>query len=234
MTGCIIYGGSFNPIHIGHLRLAIEASWMLSGLADRLEFVPTARHPLKSAKLLLPIELRMEMIHSSISDLPGMSCNGLEKKRSELSYTFDTLKDYRQNWPDIELYFLLGSGDYILLDTWYKWRELADLCNLVVMPRERPDAEKFVRATRKFWPQFGEKIPLPVELNEKNRSSLRLTISPRNSAYYLPAPWLPISSSQIRELWRQGRNPEWLMPPQAVSILCAHKKLVDSCWNERG
>lgn len=234
MKGCIVYGGSFNPVHIGHLRLAIETSWMLSELAERLEFVPTARHPQKSANLLLPIDMRMEMIRCSLSDLPDMSCNGLEKERAELSYTFDTLKDYLQNWPGIELYFLLGSEDYFLLNTWHKWTGLATLCNLVVLPRGKPDTAKFTEITSKFWPRFGERLPLPAALDKKNPGCLRLSISPGTSAYYLPAPWLPVSSSQIRELWRQGRNPEWLMPPQALAILRRHKKIVDSCWNEKG
>lgn len=232
--GRIIYGGSFNPVHIGHLRLAIEVSWLLEEQCGQLDFVPTARHPQKSARQLLPIALRMEMIQSSIQDLPGMACNGLEENRADFSYTFDTLKDYLQNWENACLYFLLGSEDYKMLNTWHRWNEIADLCNLAVVPRGKPQKSEFAATTRLFWPRFGGELPLPDGLAKNCPECLRLAISPSTSAYYLPVPWLPVSSSRIRELWRESRNPEWLLPPQALALLRAHESLVNACWNDKG
>lgn len=231
MKGCIIYGGSFNPVHIGHLRLALEASWMLASMASNLEFVPTARHPQKDSRHLLPLSLRMEMINACIKKQPNMRCNGLEGERTAVSYTCDTVKEYLQKWQGNNIYFLLGSKDYELFDSWYKWREIARLCNLAVMPRGNFLPLKFAETTRLLWP-WAEESPIPPELALKNRAIQRMSISENTFAYYLPARWLPVSSSWIRELWLENRNPLWLMPAEALEILLENSEIVDSCWGK--
>ena len=232
MHGCIIYGGSFNPVHIAHLRLAIEVSWLLADYADRLEFVPSARHPQKKATSMLPFALRMEMLQASIKDLPLMTCNGIEGKRDNVSYTIDTLKYYLQNWHRSELFFLVGSQDYALMNSWHKWRELPGMCNLVVAPRGEYNFMDFFKTTKRLWPDCADMPSTPDTLLRRCPTAGCLKLTDNTSAFYLPVQWLPISSSHIRQLWREGKNPEWLLPPVALNILNQNQSLVNSCWNE--
>lgn len=232
MKGRIIYGGSFNPVHIGHLRLAIEVCWLLADLADHLEFVPVARHPLKNAKKILPLAMRMEMIEISIGDLPEMVCNGIEGERENLSYTIDTLKYYRQHWSNSALFFLLGSEDYELMHSWHKWEEFPELCNFAIVPRGNFTLSDFAAATRRLWPKCEPQQRIPESVVRRCPAAACMTLTKNTCAYYLPVPWLPISSSHIRQLWREGRNPEWLMPPMALDILKRNRKLVNACWTE--
>ena len=226
MNGCIIYGGSFNPVHIGHLRLAVEASSRLANSADRLEFVPTARHPQKNSHMLLPIALRMELIEASIRDMPGTFCNGLEEDRSQISYTIDTLKDYLRNWQPRQLYFLLGSQDYELFHTWRQWQKIAQLCNLLIVPRGDFTRADFERTTRMYWPQAR-----PENFAGAKEPNLCMTLPASTRAIFLPVQWLPISSSWIRELWLNNENPLWLLPPAALEILKKNSDRVNACWN---
>ena len=123
-AGRAILGGSFNPPHVGHLRLAIEAAEALSSLTDGVDLIPCAVPPHKAMTGMLPFDLRARMLEASIADLPFLRCNRLEGQRQGPSYTWDTLLAYREAAPDTELYFILGSPDFALLPTWHRGLEL--------------------------------------------------------------------------------------------------------------
>lgn len=224
-VGRLIYGGTFNPIHIGHMRLAIESLELLAGKVDALDFVPAALPPHKRGQGLLPFALRARMIDACLEDQPRMNCNLLEGKRSNLSYTYDTLEIYRNLYKDEELYFLLGSQDYNLLREWRKGLELPDLCTLVIVPRGNFSPGDFENATCDLWPKSR-----PFGTSERKLSIMSLP--GERKVIYAPLPWLDISSSLIRQYWLGGRSVEYLMPAKALQMLEMEKPTVMACWRE--
>jgi len=137
-----ILGGTFNPIHIGHLILAEESREKL-GL-DKVVFVPTYLPPHKDNSDIAPASDRLAMIKLAIADNKYFSVSDSEIKREDRSYTIDTIKEFRNKFPQNELYFIIGSDLLKYLDD---WRDLRDIIKIV----------KFVAATRPGYPL--EKIP---------------------------------------------------------------------------
>ena len=146
-AGRALFGGSFNPPHVGHLRLAIEMAETLRPLADSVELMPCATPPHKVVSGLLPFDLRAAMVEACLDGLPGLSCNRMEAERPGLSYTWDTLQACREETPERPLFFILGNPDYALLPHWHRGLELPELCQLVVVPRGEGSEKNFLAAT---------------------------------------------------------------------------------------
>ncbi len=159
MQRIVILGGSFNPVHMGHLRLALEAGEALS--ATRCDLVPCFAPPHKQAKNLLPFELRLKALQLAAEENSTLFVNDLEARRQGPSYTIDTLKAYREQFPLAELYFLLGLADFCELRTWLAWQELPSLANLVAVPRNNQGQAEFLAAAEKFWPDCTKAMPSP-------------------------------------------------------------------------
>jgi len=137
-----ILGGTFNPIHIGHLILAEEAREKL-GL-DKIIFVPTYLPPHKDSSDIASAKERYTMIKLAIKTNKYFSVSDVEIKRDGRSYTIDTIKEFRKRYPNDELYFITGSDLLKYLD---EWKDLNEIIKMV----------KFVVATRPGYPL--EKIP---------------------------------------------------------------------------
>ncbi len=219
LGGIAILGGSFNPPHIGHLRLAIEVREAMGARIDRVDLLPCAHPPHKNAAGLLPFALRCEMLRMAARPYPWLRCNSLEGERTALSYTWDTLGIYAEREPGRELFFVLGSGDYSLLSTWHRGLELPRRCTLIVVPREA-DPEALVRVTRSLWPE--------AETEDGNPFAMRLPHNGR--VLFLPIPRLDISATDIRRRLLEGRSLDFLLPPASATLLEKHRAEVIDCW----
>lgn len=219
--GGIIFGGTFNPLHVAHMRVAIDALERLAPFADRLDFVPVANPPHKNIAGVLPFEWRSEIICSVISPYPRMKCSDVEARREGYSYTFETLRTYREERPGEELYFLLGSADYALLPTWRKGLELRKYANLVVIPRGDFNERDFTRLTSELWPAAIREI-------RRDDAGERIVAEMKDgcAALYLPSPELDISSSLIRKLWLAGKNIDFLTPPETRDLLAKKRDVI--------
>lgn len=233
MQGIILYGGSFNPLHIGHMRLAIETLSRMRMLAEALQFIPSARPPHKTGTPMLPFWLRTAMIRISISGLPGMSCSEIEAERSGLSYTWETVSLLKNSTPDTRFFFLIGSQDYLLLHEWNRGLELPELCDLIIVPRGNFDRDAFVKQTRQYWPAIADISDEPPD-NECSAAMCCIALSRGSHIYWLPLPCLDISSSYIRRLWLCGRNLKYLVPAPVGTLLDAERRIVRECWQENG
>lgn len=141
-----ILGGTFNPVHIGHLILAEEAREKL-GL-DKIIFVPAYLPPHKDTADIAPANERYRMIQLAIKGNAYFSVSDIETKRDGLSFTIDTLKEFKKSYPSDILYFIIGSDLLNYLD---EWKDLKNILTIV----------KFVVATR---PGYAlEKIPSYIE-----------------------------------------------------------------------
>ena len=128
-----VYGGTFDPIHHGHLILAREALEKLQ--LDRIIFVPAAVSPHKVQKEPTPAAVRLEMVRAAIESEPGFIVDDLELNRPPPSYTFDTVAEFRRRDPAAEMFYLIGSDNLPKLNTWHRIDELRELVQFVVLHR---------------------------------------------------------------------------------------------------
>ena len=223
--GMALLGGSFNPPHVGHLRLAIEAREALGDLVQCVDMVPCAVPPHKAQSGMLPFDLRASMVEACAASIPWLRCNRVEAQRQGPSYTWDTLRACREAEPRTELYFILGSPDFALLSTWHPGLQLPSLCNFVVVPRKGHTANDFVAAAQALWPSARQRQPvLP--------GCVCVCLPGGGLAHFLDVPWLAVSASRVRKLWLAGRNVDFLVPGAALQILHNNALTVRQHWCE--
>src|SRR5690606_13779384 len=129
-----IFGGTFDPPHRGHLIVASDACEALA--LDRLIFVPAAEPPHKRGQVITPAEQRLEMVRAAIRGDPRLEVDDLELRREGPSYSVDTLRVYRERYPDAELFFLIGVDQMREFGSWREPEEVARLACLSVMTRD--------------------------------------------------------------------------------------------------
>lgn len=129
-----LFGGTFNPIHRGHLRAAREVREQFT--LDRVIFIPSALPPHKTPDNLVDAAHRIRMTQDAISDHPGFSVSDIELKRTGPSYTIDTIRHFeRISSPDSRLFFILGIDAFLEIDTWKSYRDLFALIPFIVITR---------------------------------------------------------------------------------------------------
>jgi nicotinate-nucleotide adenylyltransferase len=184
-----ILGGTFNPIHIGHLILAEEAREKLN--LGRIIFVPTYLPPHKDNSDIAQAVDRLAMLKAAIKGNKYFSASDAERKRNGRSYTIDTLKEFKKRYPDDELYFIIGSDLLKYLDD---WKDLARIIKMV----------KFIVATRPSFPL--EKIPsyistVAIRAVDISGFDIRKKIKENKSFRYL-LPWPVFSYIKKRGLYK--------------------------------
>jgi len=196
-----IFGGTFNPIHYGHLLLAETAREQL-GL-DRVVFIPANLPPHKRAAGLASSEARLELVRLAIREQPAFVASDIELERQAVSYTLETIKILRSQLPEAKLYLLIGQD--MLSVRWMGWDEIKRLSTVVVA--RRPGA----RATRPFDAAHGG---LPRGLAQ-GRGERAKRVEPRREKglRWLTMPQVEIASSDIRKRIKAGRSIRYLVPP---------------------
>lgn len=133
MAAVGLMGGTFDPIHLGHLRSAWEVSQQL-GLAE-MHFIPSAI-PVHRRQPVATAQQRMSMVEAAVASIPGWYANDCELRRAKPSYTIDTLLELRAVMGDApEFWFLMGSDAFEGLLSWHRWQELLTLTHIAVMVR---------------------------------------------------------------------------------------------------
>ncbi|MBU4304667.1 MAG: nicotinate-nucleotide adenylyltransferase [Candidatus Omnitrophica bacterium] len=133
-----ILGGTFDPIHLGHLFLAETARLNLK--LDKVLFIPAWRPPHKNRADISDAEMRYAMIKLATAGNPWFCPSRIEIKKQDVSYSVETLRSLRKRYPDADFYFIIGSDALPELKTWKQIEEIYELCRFVVAPR--PDMEK--------------------------------------------------------------------------------------------
>jgi nicotinate-nucleotide adenylyltransferase len=198
-----VFGGTFDPIHCGHLRTAFEL-WQELGLAE-VRFLPTGHAPHRD-QLYASAELRLEMVRAAVADQPGFIVDDREVRRSGVSYSVDTLAELRREYPERSLCLLLGMDAFLGLPGWHRWRELLVLAHIVV-------------AHRPGWraPTTG---PLGALMVDHGTGSIRALHEERAGRVYVRAvTQLEISSTELRALITAGRDPRYLVPEPVRQII---------------
>ncbi len=142
-----ILGGTFNPVHMGHLFMA-EYARDVVGL-DMVIFIPTGVPYMKRAKEILPGSVRKEMLDLSISDNPYFVSSDIEIKREGNTYTYETLKELKKLYPQAELYFLVGADCLFSIENWVEPQQIFEHCILVAANRNHT-AEEALREKKAY------------------------------------------------------------------------------------
>lgn len=214
-----IFGGTFNPVHIGHLRAGIEVAEAL-GL-DAVELVPAARPPHKRGNGLLDFPLRLALCRLAVADLAGFSVNTLEADRPGPSYTFDTLTELRRTRPEDQLVFIMGMGDLLCLGQWKDGYDLGRLASLAVHARAGLGLSTFTDCLRVHGPVMGAAPTADPAV---------WTLGGGRCITFVPVARLDISASDIRERWRRGARLDHLVPPAVLRALLAQADALATAW----
>jgi len=195
-----IYGGTFNPIHMAHLRIAEE-------VRERFElgeviFIPAATPPHKPLAGELSFDDRFEMVRMGVADNPAFSVSDLEGRRGGKSYLIDTLRELRHSHPGDEFFFIMGSDSFADIGNWKEYAGYFSLCNIVVV--ERPG--RSVHELAKTLPAevTGDFAWFAAEKRLDHRSGY--------SVYFFQGTLLDVSSSGVRQLLRLGNSIRYLVP----------------------
>lgn len=202
-----ILGGTFDPIHIGHLRPAIEARETL-GLAE-VRLLPNHIPPHRASPFCSS-EQRLAMVALAAAENPGFVVDEREIRRNKPSWTIDTLIDLRQALPDTPLCFLMGMDSLLGLPGWHRWRELLDHAHLVVS--QRPG----------WQPDYPAEV---AELLARHRTLDRQDLHRHRHGHIWLADNLPIelSATRLRALLAAGQDPRYLLPASVADYIARHR-----------
>lgn len=195
-----ILGGTFDPIHYGHLRPALEARQQLA-LAE-LRFIPAATPPHRPPPVASPAQ-RLAMVELAIRGISGFRLDERELKRAGPSYTVDTVESLRAEFKDTPLCLLLGADQFRSFETWHRWQEIRDLTHLVIL--NRPGA---VAATLPAWAHSRASTDFQA-----------LRASPAGRLAFLSVSPQDISASRIRAALAGGETPHGLLPETVLEYI---------------
>lgn len=191
-----IMGGTFDPVHYGHL-MAAEFARSEFKLAKVLLML-AARPPHKQEELILDEEHRLEMLKLAIGDNKLLEVSSLELNRPGRSYTIDTIKYFREHFPEKKIYFIMGSDALFTMHTWKQVNELSQLCKFIVVTRPgyllKKDDPQYARLPSGLWDNIS----------------------------YLEIPGFDFSSTDIRKRVSQDKPIKYLVPPKVEQYIRHH------------
>lgn len=211
-----LMGGTFNPIHNAHLRIAEEAR-IACGL-DRVIFIPASDPPHKKLAGDVPFDLRCRMVRLAITGNPFFELSPLEGERSGKSYSIDTIEIFRKQMPNDELFFIIGGDSFLELGLWHRHADIFRSCHLIVF--ERPGCI--------IDDPYGA---LPVVIRGEfgyDAESRRLSHASGHFVHFVPGALQDISSTEIRRLSAAGKSIDGFVPP-AVAAYISQQRIYSEC-----
>lgn len=197
-----LFGGTFDPVHLGHLRAAEEVREQLS--LDMVYFIPAAVPPHKDPSHTTPPRERLDMLRLAVGDNPRFGICDYELKKSTASYTVETLRHLKGLNPDSDYYFIVGNELFGEIETWKEWRELFRLSNFAVIARpgySGANEAKLPLALQNDFSYYKENDN--VKFYRDNNSGL---------IAFSRIKGLEISSTEIRRCVNSGRSIKYLVP----------------------
>jgi nicotinate-nucleotide adenylyltransferase len=211
-----LLGGSFNPIHNAHLRIAGEAQ-EACGL-DRIIFIPAADPPHKPLAGDVSFEDRSHMVSMAIAGRPGFEMSAVEAERGGKSYSIDTIMTLRKRFPEDELFFIIGGDSFLEIGTWHRYGEIFSACNLVVV--ERPGC-----------PVVNPLASLPAAVRGSfslDRETGRLMHESGTTIFFITGSPLDLSSTEIRRLAATGADITRHVPPDVAAYI-SQQRIYHQC-----
>ena len=190
-----IYGGTFSPVHSGHLLAARE---FVRGMElDKLLVIPAAQPPHKEMQMPVSANDRLEMCRLAFGEMENVEISDVEISRGGKSYTVDTVTALREKYPRDELFLLVGTDMILTFDLWYRYEDILSLCDLVYVRRET-DSDLNAKISEKI--SFLEK--------QTGKKIRHIKIDP-----------VEISSSELRQMLLEGEDTEDLIPEKVMDFI---------------
>lgn len=191
-----LMGGTFNPVHYGHLLIA-ENAYEQFGL-DEVIFLPTGQSPHKDARHILEAEERMEMIRLAIADNTHFSCSDYEIRKEGISYTYLTIQAFYEQLAGKELYFIMGADSLAYFDSWMRPDQISRMCTILAAVRDGWNRE--------------ELVPIRDFLQEKYGTRI----------HFIRTPNFSVSSRMIRKRILEHQSIRYLVPDAVEQYLKEH------------
>lgn len=191
-----ILGGSFDPVHIGHVALG-RAAVSEAGL-DKLIVMPTYIQPFKQGKRVTDDEHRLAMTRLAFEAVPKAEISTFEIDRMRVSYTYDTMAALKKDYPNEELFFITGADSFLSLDTWYKGIDLLENFSFIVSARPGCEDDELDSKIKEYQSKYRTKV-------------VKLVTQMPN-----------ISSTEIRESYKDGGNAGGLIPENVERYITEH------------
>ncbi len=199
-----IFGGTFDPVHYGHLRSALELVEHLQ--LDHLRLMPCANPP-HGKNPALDAGHRAAMVELAVADEPRLRCDRRELLRTGASYTVDSLLELRRELGgDISLCLVMGGDAVARINTWHRWEEILGLAHIVVLAR--PGWQLPATGEVASWLDSG-----------RMSTAAGLAQRPGGGIHIEELRQLPISSTEIRGMLAEGRSPRYLLPEQVLDYI---------------
>ncbi|WP_415880082.1 nicotinate-nucleotide adenylyltransferase [Methylomonas sp. TEB] len=198
-----VYGGTFNPVHYGHLRTALEVKELFE--LEQLRLIP-CRLPAHRDEPDVPAHLRLQMLEAAVADTHGFNVDRRELDRAGPSYMVDTLHSLRNEIGNTPLLLFIGADAFAGLERWHQWQGLFDYAHIVVMTR----------------PGYAGSA-LSAFLQQRIAED-RAQLSRQNAGLltFQEVTALAISATAIRELVAVGRDPQFLLPDRVIELIRRH------------
>ena len=209
-----IYGGTFDPFHNGHLRMAIEVRETFG--IGTVFLVPSARPPHKPRLPMTPAAHRLAMVQAAAAGVEGLAVLDLELRREGPSYSLQTVLEVKEAHPGAEPLFVIGADAFSEIGSWHRYRELLEACDFLLLPRPGTPAESGFPPGVRLEPE-GNRC---YSLAGAEVRSYRL---PGGRKVLCPAlPVLEISSSSIREKVGRRKSIRGLVAPEVEAYITEH------------
>lgn len=212
-----IFGGTFDPIHIGHLRMALELKQQL-GL-DEMRLLPCHQPPHRDAPQVSS-QQRAEMLRIALQDCPELQLDERELQRDKPSYTYDTLQEFRKEFgSEVSLVLCMGEDAFAGLPKWYCWQELIQLAHIVVIARPGWS----IPASGEARDLLNKHLREVNSLDEQSLDEKPLDETPAGSIVLQSPRLLPISATEIRQQISAGHSAQFLVPDEVWNYIKANK-----------
>ena len=204
-----IFGGTFDPVHIGHLRTAeeIREQYML----DKVYFIPACIPPHKRTREITDPSLRLTMLKRAVRGNRSLCTSDIEIKNQGVSYSINTIKIFRKRFE--KLYFIIGIDAFLEINTWYNYKEIFNYTNFIIMQRPINSKTK----TDKLFPSGIRK-----DINRINERTFKHASG--NKIHMQGVTQLDISSTGVRENVKNGKTTRYIVP-QTVEKIISEKGL---------
>ncbi|THJ25254.1 MAG: nicotinate-nucleotide adenylyltransferase [Nitrospira sp. CG24E] len=211
-----LLGGSFDPVHNGHLAIAQQTREALD--LDRILFIPTSHPPHKPTGSLAPAQDRYEMVRLAIASDPSLAISDVEIRRPGKSYSIDTIRMLQQEYgTHTQLFFLIGLDAFLDFPSWRDPLTILELCSFVVL--SRPGLSFRSLSTISLLPPIPYSALTDLDTGQTSRIETPLGTQ---RLIYLKLPPSPISASDVRSRIRQGLSVANLLPPLVESYILQH------------
>lgn len=187
-----VFGGTFNPVHDGHIRLAELYYKELS--LDKIIVIPTNIPPHKTVSDMIDSADRLNMLNLAFEDCPFVEVSDIELKMNGKSYTVNTISALKEIYPDDDLYLIVGGDMFLCFESWREYKKILSMCTLCSAPREINEFNALKEYQKKIDPE-------------------------NNNTIIIDADVLVISSSEIREKMKNGTDLDNLLPEKVLEYI---------------